>query len=146
MMRAILTETLDVLENDLFFAALVPMHRQLFIEDVIFNAKGSVRSYDFHFPSSYQHYKQMKLVDTRALNGFVVRKGRELSKPTPINECVTGFHSTASPPRQSLFLQPTAASTELKKIKRRDQKISRQEKKSNYFNKECLWMSFQRFT
>lgn len=88
-MRNILQETLDVLENDLFFAALVPMHRELFINDVIHNAKGSVRSYDFHFPSSYQHYKQMKLVDTRALNGFVVRKGRELSKPAPVNECVS---------------------------------------------------------
>lgn len=87
MMSGILYETLDILENDLFFAALVPMHRELFIKDVIHSAKGSVRSYDFHFPSSYQHYKQMKLVDTRALNGFVVRKGRELSKPAPINEC-----------------------------------------------------------
>lgn len=102
-MRAILTETLDVLENDLFFAALVPMHRELFIQDVIHSAKGSVRSYDFHFPSSYQHYRQMKLVDTRALNGFVVRKGRELSKPAPINECVPFTPQQWSTAPQGLF-------------------------------------------
>jgi ketopantoate reductase len=88
-MRSILQETFDVLELDPFYAALVPMHRDVFIQSVIFEAKGSVSSYASHFPSSYQHYAAKQLVDTRALNGFVVRKARELNASAPLNECAT---------------------------------------------------------
>jgi Ketopantoate reductase PanE/ApbA C terminal len=86
-MRAILQETFDVLELDPFYAALVPMHRGDYIQSVLFEAKGSVASYGGHFPSSHQHYVAKQLVDTRALNGFVVRKARELNADAPLNEC-----------------------------------------------------------
>lgn len=87
IMTKILNETFDVLELDPFYAALVPMHRKGFIDNVIFAGKGSVASYAAHFPSSHQHYKAKQLVDTRALNGFIMRKARELNTPAPINEC-----------------------------------------------------------
>jgi ketopantoate reductase len=101
MMRAILNETFDVLELDPFYAAVVPMHRAEFIQDVIFDAKGSVASYGGHYPSSYQHYSAKKLVDTRALNGFVVRKGREMHMAAPLNECAppsAGVQVACRPP------------------------------------------------
>lgn len=91
IMRAILAETFDVLELDAFYAAVVPMHREEFVRDVIFDGKGSVASYAGHFPSSHQHYLAGKLVDTRALNGYVVRKARELNAQAPINECAPAF-------------------------------------------------------
>jgi hypothetical protein len=87
MMEAILRETFEVLELDAFYVALVPLTRAEFIKQVIFEAKGSVASYASHFPSSHQHYKHKKMVDTRALNGFVVRKARESNVQAPINEC-----------------------------------------------------------
>ena len=86
-MRALLHETFDVFELDPFYAALVPMHRPRFIESVLMKAPGSVASYAGHFPSSHQHYAAGQLVDARALNGFVVRKARELGTAAPLNEC-----------------------------------------------------------
>jgi ketopantoate reductase len=88
-MEAILRETFEVLELDAFYVALVPLNRADFIKQVIFDGKGSVASYGTHFPSSHQHYKHKKLVDTRALNGFVVRKAREVNVQAPINECAS---------------------------------------------------------
>jgi ketopantoate reductase len=87
VMQSILQETFDVFELDPFYVALVPMYRRDFIQQIIFDAKGSVASYGSHFPSSHQHYLSGKLVDTRALNGFVVRKAREVNTQAPVNEC-----------------------------------------------------------
>jgi len=97
IMTKILNETFDVLELDPFYTAFVPMHHKGYIDNVIFAGKGSVASYAAHFPSSHQHYKSKQLVDTRALNGFVVRKARELNTPAPINECAPPLHPARAP-------------------------------------------------
>lgn len=96
MMTSILRETFDVLSLDPFFAAVVPMRRAVFIKEVIFTGKGSVASYHTHYPSSYQHYVQGHLVDSRALNGYIMVKAQELNTHAPLNTCAPVPHPCAA--------------------------------------------------